>query len=577
MIYVISADRNIAIGPVLKAFLDLLPISFFVSIFGELLKDATSPYRISILATFKSRVASEPKRDSQDVVLGFLPELKGLLQDITAPVELRAETILCLSIITDKYGNERQDAIYNVVDAIIGPTAFGSYDTEIQVLSLRALLSLIRSLKGRIIPYLPNIASRALDLLETEISQDSPSFLIHNAVYPLLEDLINTIPNFMPSYLQRILALSYTAAAKQGSAREASDNKIEENNMLSASPIRSEFLAAAAIKIPAKYMVRDVFLTIPSAMKSGPESFKELTVLLSQVIENCPKPDFIHIQEHLFKIFSLAFDIRTTMGNISDIETEELEESLFKAMLQMVYKLNDKVFRPFFNRLLKWANQDDTNAPSNTESTKVKRLRTFYGFFNMFLENLGSIVTNYYGHVLNATIEILTSIHYGKGYETLLNLTLNSLLKSFSNDQDDFWQTPVNFEKIRPALMKQLELPNSPITSIASPSEENISLVISTICEFSIAAHSEEHAKSINSAVLSGMKNDNAKVRLLSVKVMMELYERHKEEWIGMLPESMPAIAELMEDDDEEVEKETHKLIMKIEEYYGESLDNLLT
>jgi U3 small nucleolar RNA-associated protein 10 len=43
-----------------------------------------------------------------------------------------------------------------------------------------------------------------------------------------------------------------------------------------------------------------------------------------------------------------------------------------------------------------------------------------------------------------------------------------------------------------------------------------------------------------------------------------------------MLPEMLPFISELQEDDDDVVENETHRWIVKIEGVLGESLDSML-
>lgn len=59
-------------------------------------------------------------------------------------------------------------------------------------------------------------------------------------------------------------------------------------------------------------------------------------------------------------------------------------------------------------------------------------------------------------------------------------------------------------------------------------------------------------------------------MRLVAVKVEMALYEKMGEEWLGMLPETVPYIAELLEDDEEIVERETQRLIGKVEEFLGE-------
>ncbi|KAK6539958.1 snoRNA-binding rRNA-processing protein utp10 [Orbilia ellipsospora] len=553
----------------LKALLDLLPIPLFVNITGELIKDAASPYRAGILATFKSRITTETKKASQDAALDFLPELDSLLKDGSTPIGLRAEAISCITVITDKYGKEKQDSIIALLDTVTGSNAFASDDQGLQVLSIICLISMVKCLGGRIIPALPKIAPPALTLLEAEMEQEAPMFLLHNAVYPLLEDLVKTIPNFMPSYLQRILRVSYKAALKEIQASEDSEEEEDEDlagHLATAPTVRAELFAAVANKIQAKPLVSAILNTWPDATASGVPALKQMFTLLIRTIELCPKPDFGGIQDILFGLFLQAFDIRSLElgGDSDDEDTEEVEEMMHKALLQMVFKLNDKVFRPFFGRLLKW---------TGGAKKKTERLQTFYGFLNIFLEGLGSIVTNYYSQVLDNAVQVLETVKAeGEGDEKLYTLVLTSLIKSFANDQDEFWQSSTNFDRIEPVLMAQLEL--------AGGEEEVLpisTLVVQAIGELSMAAHTDDHDKVINSGVLRLMRSENADVRLAAIKAMMELYERHKEEWIGLLPESMPAIAELMEDDVEEVERAVQGLIVRIEEYYGEKLETLLT
>ncbi|KAF3125440.1 snoRNA-binding rRNA-processing protein utp10 [Orbilia oligospora] len=565
----------------LKALLDLLPIPLFVTITGELVKDAASPYRTGILATFKSRITSETKKSSQDAALDFLPELACLLQDGSAPLNLRAEAVSCVTVITDKYGKEKQDAIASLLDTITGEQAFGSDDQGLQVLSILCLISMTKCLGGRIIPALPKIAPPALALLEKELEQETPIFLVHNAVCPLLEDLVKTIPNFMQSYLERMLKVSYQAALKELQLNEVSDDEdMDEDvagHLATAPTVRAELLSAVAKRIAIKPLVKAVLGAWTTATECGVPALKQLFTLLAKAIELCPKSEFGPIQDMLFKVFLLSFDVRNLVLPLADEEgVREVEELMYKAMLQMVFKLNDKVFRPFFGRLLRFSSEVGGD---NVEERKNRRLQTFYGFFNTFLEGLGSIVTNYYSHVLDNAIGFLESIKElaeaeQAGVEKLYSLVITSLTKSFANDQDEFWQSPTNFEKIQPVLMGQLELAHG------GEEEENLpisTLVVQAVGELSMAAHTDDHDKIINSAVLKAMRSEDADVRLVAIKMMEELYERHKEEWIGLLPETMPAIAELMEDDVEEVEREVQKLIVKIEEYYGEKLETLLT
>lgn len=74
------------------------------------------------------------------------------------------------------------------------------------------------------------------------------------------------------------------------------------------------------------------------------------------------------------------------------------------------------------------------------------------------------------------------------------------------------------------------------------------------------------------------MRSEDAGVRLASVEAMTELYSKMGEEWLPLLPESVPLIAELMEDDEEDVERAVQRLIVKVEEFLGTGeLEAMLT
>ena len=75
---------------------------------------------------------------------------------------------------------------------------------------------------------------------------------------------------------------------------------------------------------------------------------------------------------------------------------------------------------------------------------------------------------------------------------------------------------------------------------------------------------------------MKSLRDTAPAVRLAAVKAEEALTERLGEEWLALLPEMLPFISELQEDEDEEVERETHKWIVKIEGVLGESLDAML-
>lgn len=100
--------------------------------------------------------------------------------------------------------------------------------------------------------------------------------------------------------------------------------------------------------------------------------------------------------------------------------------------------------------------------------------------------------------------------------------------------------------------------------------------VIPAITELAIASDSSTQHKEMNAAILKYMRSDVVVIRLAAVQCERALTDRLGEEWLTMLPEMLPFISELQEDDDESVEKETLRWISRMEEILGESLTPML-
>lgn len=136
-----------------------------------------------------------------------------------------------------------------------------------------------------------------------------------------------------------------------------------------------------------------------------------------------------------------------------------------------------------------------------------------------------------------------------------------------ANKIQGFWQSPTHFNPVSEVLLSQLT--EAAEMSVAGE-------VIPSITELAVAADSAAHHRTINTAVLQFMRSDSPAVRLAAVKCQQSLTARLGEEWLALLPEMLPFISELQEDDDEKVERETLRWIANIEEVLGESLTPML-
>lgn len=293
--------------------------------------------------------------------------------------------------------------------------------------------------------------------------------------------------------------------------------------------------------------------------------------MLGMAIDKHPKSAITKNAGVLSSILLKAFDLRRQIlakGETSDAtlaRVTALEESMNDKGLKMIYKLNDAAFRPIFVQLIEWSS---TGLPKNDKVGLAARRYSVYGFLQSFFENLKSIVTNYATYVLEDAIKILSSVDVKiSGERQLWSRVLTTLAKCFEHDQDDFWQAPSHFGAIAPVLMEQYA--HAALVNV----DESL---IPTTVELAAAADSQAHQKELNSALLKHLRSEKAAIRLAAVKCEQALTDRLGEEWLSMLHEMLPRISELQEDDDEVVERETHRWIIKIEGVLGESLDAML-
>lgn len=301
------------------------------------------------------------------------------------------------------------------------------------------------------------------------------------------------------------------------------------------------------------------------------QAIAECLCMLSTAIDKHNKSNITKNTSVLYSILMKALDLRRLVCSREEKseaiirEVADIERKLNDTALKMIYKLNDASFRPLFVQMVEWASFGLAR-----EDKIGRRIRQYsvYGFLHTFFGNLKSIVTNYATYILDDAVKVLSDLKPTSGDESQLwSRVLQVLATCFANDQDDFWQAPAHFGAVAPVLLDQFLH-----ASVMDVREDLIPAVV----ELAAAADSQAHQKEINAALLRHLKSEQTPVRLAAVKCQQELTDRLGEEWLSMLHEMLPRISELQEDDDEVVERETHRWILKIEGVLGESLDAML-
>ena len=554
-----KAEIHRSSGAVVTATLSLLPTPHFVRSALPLLGRPDDNLGLRVLQSFESRgdSAKPSDKDSRNALLDALPRICQVVE-ISTDVTLKHSAIICVDRISEKYGKKKPEAVLSAVKIIASDAALGHEHNAIRVISLLCLASAVEVLKDDMVGVIPSVMDKAIEYL-SEAVEEEPNPRLHDAVFAFMTALLEHLPWIMPAKVfARLLQLACSAAAEP---------ELDKRNK----SVRDQFASLAASKVDVKVLVTSIEETFEDAVEDGYYGCSELLSILEKVIASQPKSALLKSSSAVFAPLQKAFDVRRMLALAEENTTQQelalLDGKRDAIMLETIMKLNDTTFRPFFVRLVEWATEI---LPASDSEGRTQRSISLYAFLAVFFERLKSIVTSYAGYILSHSASVLESTPAtGDVNQALLRTVLQTLTSSFKHDQDDFWQAPSHFSTISTALLSLLLRAKQPAVRDALD-------LIPTIVELATVAASQDHHKELNGALLKNMRSDEALVRLAAVKTEQSLTERLGEDWLGLLPEMLPFISELQEDDDEDVERETLVWIRQIEGILGESLEGML-
>ncbi|KAJ6116628.1 HEAT type 2 [Penicillium capsulatum] len=561
-----------ACSEVLGSLFGTLSLVDFLDTIEVLLQGPNDDLRRKVLRLLENRLRQQPERDneSQIRVLEFLPTLVRIVES-SPDYLLKHAAVACIDRITEKYGRKDPSKVIPAATAVASDACLGQADERIHIMGVLCLASMAEVLGQAMIPALPNALGQSFRLLEQSLMPAKENSRLHNAVFSLLSALLVNLPFMLSAgHLDRILLLSF----KSSNADLEESCEISRRETLRLMAGRKMDLAATLGAIDRNWQ---------HAVEAGPSAATEILQTLSLAVEKNPKSTVAKNVGVLSNILFKTFDLRREQTAVGDSATfdaddlNEVESALNEVTIKMIYKLNDSTFRPLFIKFVEWAT---TGAPKEGQ---VSRLTTFYKFLQVFFGTLQSIVTGYSNYILENVVEVLSTVGPAKNTKLLWLSTLRTLRNSFEHDQDEFWQSPSHLANISGPLISQLAHATSSKTA-----ELVVEEVVPAITELAIAADSTDNHKELNSSLMRYLRpssapnaksagGDNPLTRLAALKAEQALTEQLGEEWLALLPEMLPYISELMEDEDEKVEREVRKWVKQIEGVLGERLDDMLT
>ncbi|KAI9725881.1 MAG: snoRNA-binding rRNA-processing protein utp10 [Chrysothrix sp. TS-e1954] len=529
-------------------------------------------------------------------ILDMLPLLMDILKQDDCD-SLKVGVLACVDRIVERFGKLDPAMVLESAKVLLNSQASSSNAT-LRVLTLHCLATSVDTLRSDFIPVLQDTLSVSYQSVRDSLASHSPSIELHRASCALLLALVDTLPfmisaNLLDTHFRLLLESSTTVSSSQ----------IEADH--------DQVFHVAATKLDLKVLLITARGLWPTAVAYGPKAVSQLIRHVQKSIQIRTKNEINRHVRLLFDFCISFFDMRVVMTDQSCSHSYEqstidtLEATALNATLSLIFKVNDAIFRPFLARIVEGIHEPTSSSVSIAVAPTLRSM-TVFNFLHMLSEKLKSIATVYFGSVIEHAGSILrqdSSDSLGAVEQKLKEATLRALNSSFTYDQDgnlpilllldsiklvadavtcnaDFYRSPRHFSLLQEPLVSQLFIDDDPKPSKAASLAYRESYVIPAITAFASAlSGSTDQLKSLNSSLLHLLKpatQSNAMTRLVGVQCEDALTRTLGEEWLTLMPEMLPVISELQEDDDEKVELATRAWIESMEGVLGESLEGML-
>ncbi|KAG0589672.1 hypothetical protein KC19_1G038600 [Ceratodon purpureus] len=497
-------------------------------------------------------------------------------------------------------GTSRAASLVDILGAVV--SVLDAKKKALSVTGVRCVGTLVSILGPRALSSLPSIMTQffilgrdaMLNLSNpggTKESVVTAGTEIIASVLKTLGVIVENLGAFLNPYLENLISF----LVLHPSVIKASDAKVTSN----AAALR-ELISE---KIPARLLLDPLIGTYEKSLTVGHEATTALFDMIASVASRMDRSSVPLYHTKIFHVCLRALDLRCNMPS-SFASIAGVEKSVIQAFCSLSLKLSENSFKPLFINVIDWA-QTSPAEDGGLSGTHLDRRISFFGLVHQLLEKLRSLFVPYFSFFLDLCISTLTdgqavgdsdsakpkkkkkkSSADGSGVGVTLGswhlgqLVLSSLHKCFLYDTIDFLDS-AKFQQLLGPVVAQLVVDPPPglETSEGENKPENVSsldemddTLVSCVSQMALASGSDLFWKPLNREVLMCTRNKKLRPRLLALRVVKLLAEQLKEEYLVLLPETLPFLAELLEDSELIVVAKSQEIIKILETNSGESL-----
>ncbi|TRY68333.1 hypothetical protein TCAL_03802 [Tigriopus californicus] len=553
---------------ILEGALGVLPAKVFVALFNNLLANEFDTVRRKTLEVLNAKL-----QEGDEL----------LLKEESLPNLLMAMTTLATGKVIVK-GQELVESEMNQQLAILGVRSFakaGGFDhgeslqkvasilskasffktlpsANVKASTLLCLSEIFMSIGPLAVAHLMPFVVWILELMaDVETIQMNP--ILFNSIILAIQKLMENFSGFLNPHFKSFIVATCSLS-------QIEVNPSDQTRHLS-SRIRN-LQSSLSQGIPSHSLLsicRDCF----DDLKGQSECVSTLLSILRENVSTLTKEKAMAISAPFMDFFLHAFKYRETMKKKLPMEKiNEVETNIIEAFLALTLKLSLDDFKPLFYRVF---NLSLDAAESNIYGTitvfhitveVAKKLKSLFEFIS---ETLILKATN----VLN---------HYFKAEKVIKNerLVLQLLLYIMES-----LQTIFTFNKIESILTKNYEDHVNSLLAFLGyeffiPDHLDLFLngLTSCLSQLALSTEDETQWKYLNYNVLLNLRSSSSVIRSAVLNIITQFVEKKGDEYMGVLPDAVTFLFETLEDEDPEIEKSSKRLIKRMEEVFGQSVES---
>ena len=513
---------------VLEHSLALLPVSSFLGQVCSLLESETDSVRHRALEVVSVKLSPNSSTSlPQDQLQTLVSPLVKLSLTETQP-HTQQLSLLAVRQLTKimKDPSPMKEAAETFDSSFLASLA----NAKVLGAAVLTMADLLTSLGPLIVAKVPVMVTWICDQLEkqnlgqTEGWNEKEISVVSNSFLYCLQKLVESFVGFLSPSLPRLVSLSCRCPTE---------------SLVRARPL----LTSLALHLPP----HSVLAHAPKLLDSMATESEALPQLVNFVAENCrklEKSQLSSVSKQFVQFYTAALNFRSRSDGGEIDVVNKVEETIITAFLSVALKLSLEDFQPVYNKLTNSLLLGDDG-----------QLVTMFNFTN----RVGAKLKSLFNFGLDSVIESATVVMKSARSAEVMKACLDSL------------RTVLTYNKLETVSSSQYE---GLVSALLSPEILDHSSLPPCLAQLATATPEDTNWKYLHYQILLQLRDERPPVRMAVISVLTSFVTERMDTYLPVLPDAVPFLQEILEDDDTAVETVCRDFIKHMETTFGQNLES---